>query len=208
MGERRANILQEKKVTSSSLLQTPKLKTQTPNPKPPNPKPKTQNPKPKTQIPNPKPQNPNPQGNAGGPGWSAPPGGPAKPGQEAAVTPVERAKRRAKALRAAERAGMQVLHINVQRFRGGLVFKAHRLCVSLNSRLGSNKEEEEQKGYTGISGPIRATLLLPCPHEPPYIHTILHTAGPMGHSRNAFEVHVGHTAGWPTPGGCTPSKST
>ena len=32
---------------------------------------------------------------------------------------------------------------NVQRFRGGLVFKAHRLCVSLNSRLESNKEEEE-----------------------------------------------------------------
>jgi len=31
---------------------------------------------------------------------------------------------------------------NVQRFRGGLVFKAHRLCVSLNSRLESNKEEE------------------------------------------------------------------
>ena len=32
---------------------------------------------------------------------------------------------------------------HVQRFRGGLVFKAHRLCVSLNSRLESNKEEEE-----------------------------------------------------------------
>ena len=34
------------------------------------------------------------------------------------------------------------LHINVQRFRGGLVCKAHRLCVSLNSMLESNKEEE------------------------------------------------------------------
>jgi len=33
-------------------------------------------------------------------------------------------------------------HRSVQRFRGGLVFKAHRLCVSLNSRLESNKEEE------------------------------------------------------------------
>jgi len=32
---------------------------------------------------------------------------------------------------------------NVKRFRGGLVFKAHRLCVSLNSRLESDKEEEE-----------------------------------------------------------------
>jgi len=27
------------------------------------------------------------------------------------------------------------------RLRGGLVFKAHRLCVSLNSRLESNKDE-------------------------------------------------------------------
>jgi len=35
---------------------------------------------------------------------------------------------------------------NVQRFRGGLVFKAHRLCVSLNARLGSNKEEESTGG--------------------------------------------------------------
>ena len=39
----------------------------------------------------------------------------------------------------------QLLHINMQRFRGGLVFKAHRLCVSLNSRLGTNKEEEEYR---------------------------------------------------------------
>jgi len=31
----------------------------------------------------------------------------------------------------------------VQRFRGGLVFKAHRLYVPLKSRLESNKEEEE-----------------------------------------------------------------
>ena len=30
----------------------------------------------------------------------------------------------------------------VQRFRGGLVFKAHKLLVSLNPRLESNKEEE------------------------------------------------------------------
>jgi len=35
--------------------------------------------------------------------------------------------------------GEQLLHRNVQRFRGGLVYKAHRLCVSLNSRLESNK---------------------------------------------------------------------
>ena len=44
------------------------------------------------------------------------------------------------------RVGVQFENRNVQRFRGGLVFKAHRLCVSLNSRLGSNKEEEEGSG--------------------------------------------------------------
>ena len=37
-----------------------------------------------------------------------------------------------------------LLHRNVQRFRGGHVFKAHRRCVSLNSRLESNKEEEKK----------------------------------------------------------------
>ena len=37
-----------------------------------------------------------------------------------------------------------VLHRNVQRVRCGLVLKAHRLCVSLISRLESNKEEEEE----------------------------------------------------------------
>ena len=35
------------------------------------------------------------------------------------------------------------LHGNVQRLRGGLASKAHRLCVSLNPGLESNKEEEE-----------------------------------------------------------------
>ena len=33
----------------------------------------------------------------------------------------------------------QLLHRNVQRSRGGLAFKARRLCVSLNSRLGSKR---------------------------------------------------------------------
>ena len=36
---------------------------------------------------------------------------------------------------------------NVQRFRGGLVFKSHRRCVSLNFRLES-KNEEEKYGLT------------------------------------------------------------
>jgi len=37
----------------------------------------------------------------------------------------------------------QLLYRNMQRFQGGLVLKAHRLCVSLNSRLESNKEKRE-----------------------------------------------------------------
>ena len=41
------------------------------------------------------------------------------------------------------RGNEQLLRRNVKRFRGGLVFEGHRLCVSLDSRLGSNKEEEE-----------------------------------------------------------------
>jgi len=45
-------------------------------------------------------------------------------------------------IKATPRVMGRLLHRNVQRFRGGLVFKAHRLCVSLNSRLESNKEEE------------------------------------------------------------------
>jgi len=40
----------------------------------------------------------------------------------------------------------QLLDRNVQRFRGGHVFKVHRLCVSLNSRLESNEEEEGGEG--------------------------------------------------------------
>ena len=32
----------------------------------------------------------------------------------------------------------------MQRFRGGLEFQAHRLCVSLNSRLESNQEEKKK----------------------------------------------------------------
>ena len=39
------------------------------------------------------------------------------------------------------------------RFRGGLVFKAHRLCVSLNSRLESNKEEG--KNNVPLQTPLR-----------------------------------------------------
>ena len=33
----------------------------------------------------------------------------------------------------------------MKRFRGGLAVEAHRLCVSLNSRLDSNKEEAEEE---------------------------------------------------------------
>ena len=40
----------------------------------------------------------------------------------------------------------QQLYRNVQRFLCGHVFKTHRLCVSLNSRLESNREEKKVVG--------------------------------------------------------------
>jgi len=46
----------------------------------------------------------------------------------------------------------------MQRFRGGLVFKADRLCVSLNSRLESNKEEAEDPASLPRRHPIRDAL--------------------------------------------------
>ena len=48
----------------------------------------------------------------------------------------------------------QLLDINVQRFRGGLVLKAHRHGVSLNSRLERNKEEDEGCHAARQSRPI------------------------------------------------------
>ena len=55
----------------------------------------------------------------------------------------------------------QLLHRNVKWFRGGLVFKAHRLCVSLNSRLASNKEEEERVWgfYSAANSERRGNIL-------------------------------------------------
>ena len=53
---------------------------------------------------------------------------------------------------------------NVQRFRGGLVFKAHRLCVSLNSRLERNEEEKRRLRSGGRQTPfmvaVRSSLCL------------------------------------------------
>ena len=54
----------------------------------------------------------------------------------------------------------------MQRFRGGLVFKAHRLCVSLNSRLECNKEEGE--GLGSVLGSAGGSREPPLPlHQPP-----------------------------------------
>ena len=46
--------------------------------------------------------------------------------------------------------------------RVGLVFQAHRLCISLNSRLESNKEEEEG-GQTHVCAARRVVCSLPYP---------------------------------------------
>ena len=55
----------------------------------------------------------------------------------------------------------------MQRFRDGLVFKAHRLFVSLNSRLESNKEEEEEG--QGLSDGADSCVAVGREHRP---HTV------------------------------------
>ena len=57
-----------------------------------------------------------------------------------------------------ERGRERQLDGNVQQFRGGLGFKAHRLYVSLNFRLESNEEEEKNK--MKIKPPIRIPELV------------------------------------------------
>jgi len=53
----------------------------------------------------------------------------------------------------------KLLHRNLQRFRDGLVFKAHRICVSLNSRLESNNEGEE---YTPLHEGLSSLMVASC----------------------------------------------
>jgi len=55
---------------------------------------------------------------------------------------------------------LQVLHRNVQRFRGRLVFKAHRRCVSLNSRLERNTGEDTCRRAARCEARERAAALL------------------------------------------------
>jgi len=50
-----------------------------------------------------------------------------------------------------------------RRFRGGLVFKAHRLCASLNSRLESNEEREDLGAYGLMALGERDAELAPVP---------------------------------------------
>ena len=44
------------------------------------------------------------------------------------------------------------LHINMQRFRGGLVFKVRGLCILMKSMLESNKKEDECVGRGTVHG--------------------------------------------------------
>ena len=55
---------------------------------------------------------------------------------------------------------------NIQWFRGGLVVKAHRLCVSLNSRLESNKEEEDTDERVRRECRAKSTSYCPGAMEP------------------------------------------
>jgi len=52
--------------------------------------------------------------------------------------------------------------MDVQRFRGGLVFKANRRCVSLNSRLERDKKEGGEGGPgLLLGGPARGRGVRP-----------------------------------------------
>ena len=58
----------------------------------------------------------------------------------------------------------ELLRRNVKRFRGGLVFKAHTLCVSLNSRLERViKDLEHATDVEGVE--VVVEVLLPHPEE-------------------------------------------
>ena len=56
-------------------------------------------------------------------------------------------------------------HRNVQRFRSGLVVKAHRVCVSLNSRLESDKEKGRWRTGWG-RGRVPETVSIPTCYRP------------------------------------------
>jgi len=45
-------------------------------------------------------------------------------------------------------------------FRGGLVFEAHRICVSFNSRLEINKSEEAEVPLSRITSPFSLVYLV------------------------------------------------
>jgi len=86
---------------------------------------------------------------------------------------------------------------NVQRFRGGLVCKAHRLCVSLNSRLESNEEERRRRVETplcvisrvefAIYAPAKLCHTLPCPTN---------TRHSSNHLRCSLSAQVQDTGFW------------
>ena len=63
----------------------------------------------------------------------------------------------------------QLLHINVQRLRGGLVLEAQRLCVSTLGFRAMQKEERDVGNYlrlvVGVDGIDRGTSLIET--EPP-----------------------------------------
>ena len=52
----------------------------------------------------------------------------------------------------------RILHRNLQRFRSGIAFRAHRLSISLNSRLANNIGKEERGLRPG-------ELLIPAPQD-------------------------------------------
>ena len=60
----------------------------------------------------------------------------------------------------------QLLCRNVKRFRGGLVFEAHRLFVSLNCRLESKEEKKKSLGRSRARRSLQGYLAHKKPPPP------------------------------------------
>jgi len=76
----------------------------------------------------------------------------------------------------------------VRWFRGGLVFKAHRLCVSLNSRLGSNNDEEEVGGLQTRGHASNAPS--PKKPQPMYVYVYMRRTHIMAYIQRQYNIYI------------------
>ena len=79
----------------------------------------------------------------------------------------------------------------MKRFRGGLVFKAHRVCVSLNSRLGNHKEEEEGSNAPNLRLMLKVHGVLALPSSSRVSHEIHLDEGWVQTSTKSVYTYLG-----------------